>query len=173
MANTYTLISSVTVGSGGASSIDFTSIPATYTDLKVVISGRTTRATVQDSIQVQFNSDTGANYAYRRLYGTGSAAASDSSTGDSSATCGYIDGNNATASTFGSCEFYIPNYAGSNYKSISSDGVSETNGSAANSALTATIWNSTSAITSIGIKGGTGANFQQYSTAYLYGIKNS
>jgi hypothetical protein len=40
MANTYTLISSVTVGSGGAANIEFTSIPQTYTDLLYKISGR-------------------------------------------------------------------------------------------------------------------------------------
>jgi hypothetical protein len=33
MATTYEIIASVTVGSGGAANIEFTSIPATYTDL--------------------------------------------------------------------------------------------------------------------------------------------
>ena len=32
-SNTFTLIASSTVGAGGASSIDFTSIPSTFTDL--------------------------------------------------------------------------------------------------------------------------------------------
>ena len=55
MANTYTLISSVTVGSGGASSIDFTSIPATYTDLCLVWSGRSAGSDVDTKIT--FNSE--------------------------------------------------------------------------------------------------------------------
>ena len=164
------LISTVTVGAGGASSIDFTSIPATYTDLKVVISGRTNRATVQDSIQVQFNSDTGNNYSYRRLYGASGTASSDTNTGDSNATAGYINGNSGTANTFGNCEFYVANYAGNTYKSISSYGVSENGGSASSIGTTGSMWSNTSAITSMTIKGGTGANFQQYTTAYLYGI---
>ena len=42
MANTFQLISSTTVGAGGASSIDFTSIPSTYTDLVIKWSGRLT-----------------------------------------------------------------------------------------------------------------------------------
>jgi hypothetical protein len=40
MAATYKLIETVTVGSGGAANIEFTSIPQTYTDLKLVISGK-------------------------------------------------------------------------------------------------------------------------------------
>ena len=43
MATTYTLISSVTVGSGGAASIEFTSIPSTYTDLVLKLSARSSR----------------------------------------------------------------------------------------------------------------------------------
>jgi hypothetical protein len=35
MANTYEAIATVTVGSGGATDIEFTSIPGTYTDLLI------------------------------------------------------------------------------------------------------------------------------------------
>jgi hypothetical protein len=42
MANTYEIISSVTVGAGGAAYIEFTNIPQTYTDLNLVFSGRNT-----------------------------------------------------------------------------------------------------------------------------------
>jgi hypothetical protein len=44
MATTYEIIASVTVGSGGAANIEFTSIPATYTDLVVLFSARTDRS---------------------------------------------------------------------------------------------------------------------------------
>ena len=59
------LISSVTVGSGGASSIDFTSIPQTYTDLVVRWSTRGTAATVYDQVYVKFNNTT-SNLSYLR-----------------------------------------------------------------------------------------------------------
>ena len=176
MANTYTLISSVTVGAGGASSIDFTSIPATYTDLKVVISARNTGAELNGIVYVQPNSAT-TNLSGRLLYGTGSAAGSGSYTTDP-AIWGYCCGDTATASTFSNTEFYFPNYAGSNYKSVSVDSVNENNATEARQSLFAGLWSSTSAITSLKFLTADNSafaskNFKQYSTAYLYGIKSS
>jgi hypothetical protein len=55
MANTYEAIATVEVGSGGAANIEFTSIPATYTDLKVVCSLRGTYAGITDDVNVYFN----------------------------------------------------------------------------------------------------------------------
>lgn len=170
MANTYEAIATVTVGSGGASSIEFTSIPATYTDLTVLISARTDRASTQDDFTLEYNGST-SNGSMRRLYGTGSAAGSDSDSGLQRT--GYIAGGNATASTFGNTIIYIPNYASSNYKSSSSDGVSETNATNVNMSLVASLWSNTAAITSIKLTPATSATLQQYSTATLYGIKNS
>lgn len=169
MANTYELISSVTVGAGGASSIDFTSIPATYTDLKLVLSGRndTYRQTI-----IKFNNSS-ANFTLRNLNGDGASVASYTQ-----AAYGYnMLGNmplagTDTTSTFGSMEIYIPNYAGSNNKSISVDSVSENNGTTAYAFFTAGLWSITSAINQLTLLPYSG-NFVQYSTAYLYGIKNS
>lgn len=170
MATTYQLISSVTVGSGGASSIDFTSIPATYTDLKLVFSIRTTVSDTWDEFQITFNSNT-SNYSQRLLYGTGAAASSASG---SVRYYQIVDGDTATASTFGSGEIYIPNYAGSNNKSFSSDTLNETNATTAYIYMSAGLWSNTSAITSIKLESKNAAfNLKQYSSAYLYGIKNS
>lgn len=172
MANTYTLISSVTVGAGGASSIDFTSIPATYTDLQLVVSARENLAATSAIIYIRFNSDTGANYSRRRLIGDGSAASSASATGE---TALYLSaaatGTTATANTFGNASLYIPNYAGSTAKSSSADTVIENNATTAYAILQANLWSGTAAISTITLTGD--ANFLQYSTAYLYGIKNS
>ena len=175
MANTYTLISSVTVGAGGASSIDFTSIPATYTDLLVDISVRSNRATeVYDTGRIRFNSDTGNNYANSiRLYGNGSSVVSDKPAIANSGLFEMPTAAGATSSTFGNIMIYIPNYAGSTYKSYSNDGVSENNGTAAYASLIAGLWNSTSAITAITLTPYSGSQFVQYSTAYLYGISKS
>ena len=173
MANTYTLIQSVTVGAGGASSIDFTSIPATYTDLLLKTSIRDNTAANGKDYKIELNgSSTG--YTYRRIYGDGAAVYSDTASTGQSLT---IDSNNATTSTFANCELYFPNYAGSTNKSWSSDTVSENNASGANSAyanLYAGLWSNTAAITSISIKPVSGTpTIQQYSTAYLYGISKS
>jgi len=81
MANTFVKIASVTVGAGGASSIDFTSIPGTYTDLKVVISARGSRSNSgSQTVSVRFNSDSGANYSRRSSTDGGADATAVSST---------------------------------------------------------------------------------------------
>lgn len=170
MANTYTLISSVTVGAGGASSIDFTSIPATYTDLLLKVSVRSTRATVVDGIYISLNSSS-SNFNWRSLEGE-PGTSTVGSYNNTTNWAGVTTANSATASVFGNAEIYIPNYADSNYKSISSDSVSENNASTAVEALGATLWSNTSAITSISLAPSTGS-FAQYSTAYLYGVKKS
>ena len=173
MANTYTLIASSTVGSGGAASIEFTSIPATYTDLLIKISARSTQTGNSNNCVVEFNASGGTAYSVRFLYGDGSAAASASRLSQAKADIGYNSANSATASTFGNIELYIPNYAGSNNKSFSADGVAETNATSVLSGLFAGLWSNTSAITSLKIFDFDSVNLAQYSTAYLYGISNS
>jgi hypothetical protein len=77
-----------------------------------------------------------------------------------------------TANTFGSLDIYIPGYTTSNYKLTSGNGVSETSNATAYMLLGAGMWSSTAVITSITLAQ-SGANLTQYSTASLYGIKNS
>ena len=155
----------VTVGSGGASSIDFTSIPQTYTDLVVYVSARTSYSGIEDYIRFQFNGTT-TNLSSRYLYGSGSGVGSASVSDNYSA----IIGNTATANTFANSYFYLPNYTSSNYKSFSVDSVGETNGTTVYSTLLAGLWSSTSAVTSIKIVPFQSGNFQQYTTATLYGV---
>jgi hypothetical protein len=170
MATTYTLISSVTVGSGGAADITFSSIPATYTDLLVKCSLREDGGSFPNA-RIQFNANT-SNYSHRILSGSGSAASSYSATNNG---IDFIsnDAASQTANTFSNCEIYIPNYAGSNNKSVSADAVSENNATAAYALLTAGLWSDSSAITSIKLYSGGGNNFVEHSTAYLYGISNA
>jgi hypothetical protein len=172
MANTYELITSNTVGSGGVSSVTFSSIPGTYTDLVIKLSVRDGRPTLAVSdIRFNFNgTGVGTNISGRYVYGNGSSAAS--TTVGSNGELAFADGNGATVSTFGNAEVYIPNYAGSAYKGISSDSAAENNATAGYNLLLAGLFGSTSAITSIAMTPFSG-NFAEYSTFYLYGIKNS
>ena len=168
------LISSVTVGSGGASNITFSSIPATYTDLVLVISGRTATAIISDAMKMQFNNDTGSNYSSRSLY-TDSVSSVNSTSYSSIGyflNVGWFPAANNTANLFSNFAVTIPNYAGSATKTVSFDSVTETNGGTLNGGLTisAGLWNSTAAITSIKIYGDYGQNLVENSTAYLYGI---
>lgn len=170
--NTFTLIASSTVGAGGASSIDFTSIPATYTDLVLKISTRDTEASPSNGGIIQFNNETATtNYSSRWLYGTGSIAGSLTRSSNQS----FYESNsaNSTASIFANIEVYIPNYRSSAVKSLSNDSVTENNATSVGLILTAGLWNNTAAITSITLKPSSGLNFVQHSTAYLYGIVKS
>jgi hypothetical protein len=169
MANTLKKIQTVTVGSGGAASIDFTSIPQTYTDLKIVLSARTNRTPqVADIVSLSFNGST-SNRSLRDLYGSGSGTFSSNTT---SMYASYAPSAGATASIFGNAEIYIPNYTSSNFKSVSVDSVSENNATESYNNLIANLWSNTAAITSITLTPVVGTLFNQYSTATLYGIAN-
>jgi hypothetical protein len=169
MANTMTLIASSTVGSGGSANITFSSIAATFTDLCVKFSIRTNRSAVNDGLDLTFNSNN-LNYTYLYLLGDGSSASS--ATG-SAKVFAQVNGNTSTASTFGNGEVYIPNYASSNNKSFGTDSVAETNATAVNAWLGANLWTNSSAITSIVLTPQLGTSFNEYTTAYLYGVKNA
>jgi hypothetical protein len=171
MAVTYKLIETVTVGSGGAANIEFTSIPGTYTDLLIKLSSRTATGGATDVI-AEFNADTtAANYSMRQVQGNGASASS--SGGSSSSQALTSSGSTDTASTFANSEMYIPNYAGSTAKSSSNDSVTENNATTAYATLRASLYAGTAAITAIKFTHSSGANFAQYSSASLYGIKNS
>lgn len=167
---TFTQIgSAVTVGAGGAASIDFTSIPATYTDLVVKISARPTTGGATQ-LKMQFNSTGGTAYSDRTLEGSGSGASSFSRS--SGAFIFAVAADPTTASTFGNLELYIPNYAGSTAKSVSIDTVTEANQTTAYVSLVAGLSTNTAAITAVNLTLNA-TNFAQYSTAYLYGISNA
>jgi hypothetical protein len=166
MATTYTLISSVTVGSGGAANIEFTSIPATYTDLSLLF---TARVTGNYEIYFTLNNST-SNFSVRRLQGAGTDGVSSSTSSPRFA--GFSVDGDWTASTFSNNSVYIPNYAGSNNKSYSIDTVQERNDGYCFMNLAAGLWSDSSAITSIKLTPNTNS-FLQHSTAYLYGISNA
>jgi hypothetical protein len=177
MANTFVKISTVTVGSGGTSSIDFTSIPQTYTDLKLVCSVRSIRTGEQvDLARITFNGSA-ANYSRRDLYADYTAVYSSESTGQSSyIPQGFAPASSATANTFSNNDVYIANYTSANHKPIGSDIVLENNSSTANHGyltISAGLWADTAAITSITIVPHLGTAFAQYTTVTLYGIKNT
>ena len=167
MATTYEAIATVTVTGATAANIQFTSIPATYTDLLLKVSARTNQVSVTSEINVTLNGSS-SNITYRGLYGNGSSAGSQTLTRHPI----LGTGSSATANTFGNSEVYIPNYAGSNNKSSSADAVAESNTTTVFSYLNAALWSDSAAITSVTLTPDSGS-FVQYSSATLYGIKNS
>ena len=169
MANTYVKIATVSLASAAAT-MEFTSIPSTYTDLLLKISTRSTYAATISRAKLQINAIT-TGYSNRMAYGDGSGTSSTTST--DYITYLYSVGSTATASTFSNTEIYIPNYAGSNNKSVSIDSITENNATSAFAVIEAGHLANTAVITGFTISDANGSNLVQYSTATLYGIKSS
>ena len=158
-------IATVTVGSGGAASIDFNSINGAFTDLLLVFSARA--AVTNGGLRLKVNGLT-SNLSVRLLYGTGSSAFSATDT----TYIGTTPNSNSTANTFGNGSIYIPNYSSTTTtKPFSADVVIENNaGTPWEGWVTSGLYNVTTAITSLSLYNDAAGNFVQYSSATLYGI---
>jgi hypothetical protein len=163
-----TLIQTITVGSGGASSVTLDNIPQTFDDLLVLTSSRSTFSAVGPDLYILPNADGSNSTSWRRLRGDGSSASSANASGITFPASAINAGASETTNTFGSGQFYFPNYRLSVAKSWSADSVSENNSSSALQMLSANRWNQTTAITSLYLS--TTNNFVQHSTFSLYGI---
>jgi hypothetical protein len=168
-----TLISTVTVGSGGANPVVFSSIPSTFTDVVLQYSVRESGTAASGAgFNVYLNTEiaSGTNYSFRGLSGSGSSAGSDGSSGQG----GFFFANitpttSQTSNTFNNGQIYFPNYSGSTNKSLSLDSVYENNATSAFQRLYAGLWANTAAINTISIYSGVGS-YVQFSNFSLYGI---
>jgi hypothetical protein len=164
-------IAMVNVGSAGASTIEFTSIPQTYKHLQVRGIARTNRAATTDFAKLRFNSDSTTNYSIHGLEADGSAAAAYGVASQDNINIYRFGSATATASVFGVSVIDILDYTSTNkYKTVRSLGGADNNGSGV-LGLVSGAWLSTSAITSIQIIPGIGTSFNQYTQFALYGIK--
>jgi hypothetical protein len=168
----YESIATVTIGSGGAASATFSSIPATYTHLQIRMMGRTNRSAAVDAVKLTFNSDTGANYVEHGLYGNGASAAAYSALSGTGIFTYRLAGANAASDIQGAIVVDILDYANTNkYKTTRSLGGSDLNGAGGEIYFTSGLWMNTAAISNIVLTPlGT---FQQYSSLALYGIKGA
>jgi hypothetical protein len=161
-----TLIESKTLASAAAS-IEFTSIPSTFTDLVAVLSIRTNRSPQKDDlIAIRINGVT-TNQSERELFGNGSTTGS--STGLATI-YSYANSAGATSDTFGNSSVYIPNYTAATAKSFSVDSVNENNATGAYQSILAGLWNSTAAITSLEFYPLYGTTLNAGSIISLYGV---
>lgn len=171
MAITFSKIASVAVASGGASTIDFTSIPSSFTDLQILVSSRGTNAANDAPLFLTFNGST-SSYSHIYVLGTGSTADSGTDAygvGGTKIYAGTIDGANNTSNTFANTSIYVSNYAGSSSKSLSIDSVEEGNSVQQYAVLVGALWSNSSSINRVTLT--TSSNFAQHTTAVLYGIK--
>jgi hypothetical protein len=167
MPNTYTLLETITVGAAGASSVTFNSIPSTgYTDLKIVMSVRSANASNFDNPRISINGST-STFTRKEIYGESGSVGAEQ---PSDRIIGNCPAANTTSNTFGSLEFYLPNYTSSNYKTWSCDSVTENNSATNSMWLLAGLWSTTTAVSTIAVSLQTGGNFAQHSTFSLYGV---
>jgi hypothetical protein len=161
------LIQTVTVGAGGAVSIEFAAIPQDGSDLVLVLQGRTIRTGTYgyvDDLELNINGDGfGVNMSEISLHNVPNVISR------------YLPppaftAASTTSNTFGNSSLYISNYTSSLAKSMSFDGSLENNSSSAGLAISDLLYNSTSAIASIGV-GTANDNFDTGSTFSLYKIK--
>lgn len=161
----YNSIATVSVGAGGVSQINFTSIPNTFKHLQIRYINTTT--TVNQNLDFRFNGDTGSNYAWHRLLGDGASAIADSSSTQTVMRIGRSGGN---ATSFAAGVFDVLDYSNtSKNKTARTLYGTDENGSGLIFSASG-LWQNTAAITSITITPAAG-NFAQYSQFALYGIK--
>lgn len=176
MPITYVLIAS-NVLTSTATSVTFSSIPNTYTDLEIRMSVRSSAAAQAGFLYVQPNGDTTTtNYSTSWLQGDGTLASSNRWTTSSGFPGPVIDGvtgATSTTNTFSNIVVYLPSYLSTSTKQISSFAVSENNSSSAVMRANAHLYAGTTAISSLVIANQAGPNFEIGSSFWLYGIKNS
>ena len=159
--DTYIPIAKTTVATAAAT-VTLSSIPATFTDLILIVQGTLSGGNT-GSAGIRVNGDTGNNYSATQLDGDGSSAASYTDTNQSWMNIGILRGNGQSNSIF-----HFQNYANTTtYKTILARG----NDGAGYVRAAVGLWRSTSAINSISIYNPS-YNYAVGTTLSLYGIKS-
>lgn len=170
MAN-MKLIEAKTLGSN-QSSVTFSDIPNTYTDLMLKVSARSADAGNSDSLAAVFNTVT-SGYTNILLYGTGTTTGSVMAY-TNKILVGELNASSSGSNIYCNAEMYITNYGSSvNYKSTSCEAVQEKNASTGNNLYLVTgQWANANPITNIQLLTASGSNLAAGSTFYLYGISS-
>jgi len=166
MYNGMTALATVSVGSGGAANITFSSIPSGYSHLQIRATALSSGTYTANDI-FRFNGDSGSNYATHSLYGNGSSAAASASSSITSIPTSVTPG-----ATYPFCSIIdILDYSNTNkYKTVRVLAGGDQNNTNGYIFLDSGLWMSTAAVTSITWQPNTG-NWNQYSTFVLYGVK--
>lgn len=168
----YDSLASVTAPSGGVASIVFSGIPAGYKHLQIRANAKTNRSDNQDVVTIRYNGDTSSTYAYHILGGNGTSAFADAGTSTATPWAAIIAGNTSTTNMFGAMVSDVLDYSStSKYKTIRTFSGTDQNSTAGRLYFDSTLWQSTSAITSISLVPVYGSVFMEYSSFALYGVK--
>lgn len=164
MPITYEPIATNTLGSA-TSTITFSSIPATYTDLRIVIVATGDSAS---SGQIRFNGvSTGGTYSSTYMYGNGTSVLTSNRTARDGGIDFFEGSVSTTVPTFSTIDIF--SYAGSTYKTCLITGSLDQNGSGQAERIVG-LWSSTAAITTVALRGN-GMNWAAGTRATIYGIK--
>ncbi len=165
----YESIATVTVGSGGAASVTFSSIPSTFQHLQIRGIARGTVGGADENIYMKFNGVAGTSYSWHRILGDGSGISSSANPSQPNAVITVVSASSSPANVFGATVVDILDYANTNKnKTVRGLGGSDQNGGGY-ACFQSFAFNNTSAITSIDIT--SSANWAQYTSFALYGIK--
>jgi hypothetical protein len=169
MPTTMNLIAKQTIGAGGAASVIFSSIPQTFTDLKLVVSLRSVFAGGFTNCSLSINGSS-ANFSSRLLESQSTSVNSYTRTDNLNLL--FANANTSTSNTFSNGEVYFPNYTSSNNKSFSVDIVAENNAAEGYNMAKAGLWSNTAAISSLTVTPQNGT-FGEFSEVTLYGISSN
>jgi hypothetical protein len=168
----YESIATVVVGSGGASTITFDSIPQTFQHLQIRGIARNSSAGPNYNFtRINLNNNTGSDYAYHLLRGDGTDAASGAGSSQTFMWSALSVDNGVTSNIFSGFVIDILDYTNTNKNTtVRSLAGYDANGSGY-VALLSGLFNNTAAITEIDLTDTAADNFAQYSSFSLYGIK--
>ena len=171
-AGAYDALATITVPSGGAASVTFSGIPTGYKHLQIRGIARSDQAsTGQSAVWVQFNSDTGSNYSWHRVYGNGATTPTDTGTSTTWMLAGIGAYASNPANEFSANVIDVLDYQNtSKYKTVRGLTGEDENG-AGYVGLHSGLWMNTAAVSTIKIQPGSPYNWVQYSSFALYGVK--
>ena len=165
MPATYDSIATTTIASSGVSTqINFTSIPGTYTDLRLVTTGTNNGG---GNLWFYVNADSSALYSIRSINGSGTAVTATNSIDAGQWNLNRAANTSTSIPTMYTMDFF--SYAGSTSKSALITESSDVNGGGGVS-ISVGLYRSTSAITQLRLWLSGGASFNAGTTATLYGI---
>lgn len=170
-AGAYDLLQTAELPSSNGANFSFTSLntyASDYQHLQIRASIRTTASGAGDGFVLQFNGDTASNYYQTRLQQNGTAVQA-SAQQTSSIISGYVEGNGATAGSFGAVVIDILDP----FKTSTKTSLRSFSGHVVGNGLllSSGVWNNAAQISSIVLKSEAGNNLVQYSRASLYGLK--
>jgi hypothetical protein len=169
MPATYEPIATTTLGAA-ASNITLSSIPGTYTDLRIIVRAMNDPAGgSNDNLVMQFNNDTSGLYSRIWLQGSGTAASSSTGSPGAGNYCTFSIVN-LQQTQWSSFTIDVFRYAGSTFKTVLNTANQDFNGTGAVASIV-NLYRSTTAVTSLKLFCNGGANFAVGTTATLYGIK--